>query len=111
MKIGIDIDDTITNTTEKIYECMKSLEIPVDTSLDYSNFTISEFDKYKEILREYIEPVFSSLTVKDGCVDTIKKLKEDGNIIYIITARSNRYSDNIYDLTVDYLRKKRYYKR
>lgn len=105
MKIGIDIDDTITNTTEKIYECMKSLEIPVDTSLDYSNFTISEFDKYKEILRKYIEPVFSSLTVKDGCVDTIKKLKEDGNTIYIITARSNRYSDNIYDLTVDYLNK------
>ena len=69
------------------------------------NFTISEFDKYKEILRKYIEPVFSSLTVKDGCVDTIKKLKEDGNTIYIITARSNRYSDNIYDLTVDYLNK------
>ena len=53
MKIGIDIDDTITNTTEKIYECMKSLEIPVDTSLDYSNFTISEFDNRASIFFSY----------------------------------------------------------
>ena len=56
MNIGIDIDDTITNTTEKIYECMKSLEIPVDTSLDYSNFTISEFD----ILTNFSLNIFSN---------------------------------------------------
>ena len=105
MRIGIDIDDTITNTTEKMMEYIKKSGMDSDPSEDYCNYTTEQLDNYRKLLEKYIEPVLSSVTLKDGCVSAINKLKEEGNTIYIITARNNRYSNNIYDLTVDYLNK------
>ncbi len=102
MRIGIDIDDTITNTSLKMLEYMDKLGIEQNGD-DYCNYTVEDLDKYKDLLRKYIEPVLSTCTLKRDCVKVINKLKEMGNSIYIITARSNRYSDNIYDITKKYL--------
>lgn len=105
MRIGIDIDDTITNTSEMMMKYITKSGIAIDTKEDYCNFKVEQLDKYRDLIEEYIEPVLSSVSVKKDCVSVINKLKEEGNTIYIITARSNRYSNNIYNITVDYLNK------
>lgn len=105
MKIGIDIDDTITNTTEKIMEYVTNSGMDIDLGEDFCNYTYEQLDNYKKLIEKYIEPIFSSVSLKDDCVSVINKMKNDGNLIYIITARSNRYSNNVYDLTVEYLSK------
>lgn len=105
MRIGIDIDDTITNTTEMMMKYINKSGIAIDSSEDYCNFKVEQLDKYRDLLEKYIEPVLTNVSVKKDCVSVISKLKEEGNTIYIITARSNRYSDNIYNITVDYLNK------
>lgn len=102
MRIGIDIDDTITNTTSKMFEYMQKLNI--EKTGDFCNYTNEEFERYRSLMVEYIEPVLSSCTLKDECVEVIRKLKDMGHKIYIITARSNRFSKNIYDITLNYLK-------
>lgn len=101
MKIGIDIDDTITNTTEKISEYMEKLGI--STKDDFCNYTDKELENYNELLVKYMELVLSTCTLKDNCVKVINNLKKKGHKIYIITARTNKFSKNIYNITKCFL--------
>ena len=98
MNIGIDIDDTITNTYEtlipmiaisygmnidKLFEKLPTYKELRGTLPDYNKFIRDNFSKMAKMV-----------PLKVGAVDVINKLREQGHRIIFISARNN----NEYDL-------------
>ena len=109
MKIGVDIDDTITNswlTFSKEYS--KVLDIP-EEELNKEKPYYSNVIKEKYTMEEYFEkikPVNDKLTpilpLKEEVKEVIDKLYELGHTITFITARGKETS-NPYETTKNYL--------
>lgn len=108
MRIGIDIDDTITNTLEKLDEIAKTKENLniYDSSKHwfYERYNCSIEDEEK-FLKKHFEEIISTATLKKDAAYYINKLYDEGNEIYFITSRSKRYSSNIPNITIEYLNK------
>ncbi len=100
MKIGLDIDDTITNSTEVILEYMKEYfkvedAVPILASAD--NIEITNF--YKQKLPEMI----LKYKVKDNVQEVIDRLRSQGHEIIIITTRGYSFG-TIEEATTKYLK-------
>ena len=106
MRIGIDIDDTITNTQDKIDEIAKNIENMeiYDRSKHwfYERYNCS-LEVYDKFLRKHIENFMNNVSIKKDANYYINKLHDEGNEIYIITFRSMCYSKNVPDITKEYL--------
>jgi len=117
MNIGIDIDDTISQTFEYSYPlskeytrkyCNRDSKNIEDLATvnhwylkvinDWNNDEESEFWKrnYKKIIQ--------NVKIKDNAKRVIRKLKEDGNKIYLITARMKSKEFDIYKETEKWLK-------
>lgn len=118
MKIGIDIDDTIANTFEKI----------VEEALDYTrkninpNFQLEDAGKtvtnlpYKEMFgwndeqdekfwKEHdFTKIILEITIKENAAEVIDRLYQNHEI-YLITARSQMLGENTEALTKQWLAK------
>ena len=99
MNIGIDIDDTISNTFETFLPYMKKfveqdlnrkLNLNLSSKIDYYNITekygLSETET-RTFWESYYIPMLESVKPKDSAVDVINFLKDNGNRIVLITAR------------------------
>ena len=99
MNIGIDIDDTISNTFETFlpylekFVCQdlnRKLDLNLSSRIDYYNivekYGLSEeearvfWTKYYVLMLENVKP-------KENAVEIVNKIKENGNKIVLITAR------------------------
>ena len=105
MRIGIDLDDTICNTTEMfhkyldIYSKKKHLN-PLDIMND-ENLKENFFD-------EYIGKIYEEVEIKRDAKKVLKRLKSKGNEIYIITAREDAITKGgktILEITKEWLKK------
>lgn len=111
MRLGIDVDDTITNT----YECLIKA-IAEYYKIDYNKllsrnlkynyfFDKEEFPNYKHFLVDNLSDISPTVTIKADAIEFLSKLHEQGNEIIIITARHcNEYNDP-YNITFNYLNK------
>lgn len=112
MNIGIDIDDTINNLSKalvryaleynkvaKISHEIKTNEWDFDKAFGWDENHTAEFlDKY--LYKAYVEA-----EPKDNSVEIIKKLKDEGNNIIIITARSDKEVKNVRYYSEEWLKK------
>ena len=106
LTIGVDIDNTLTDTTSIIRECiMESNNRELIDNLEgvilgsyMSDDTIS-FMK-SEIMRDKL---INELKIKVGAKEAIEKLHNKGYKIIIITARDDIYYENAYKVCYDYL--------
>lgn len=102
MKIGIDMDNTICSTNEKI-------EVYENIFIKENNITINKLwnDNYYAnlFLNKYLEIIYNETELKPNASLYINKLKEEGNEIYIITARSNNYVSDMYKIINNYCTK------
>lgn len=110
MRIGIDVDDTITDTSEIL------ASYATKHSNDYSddNYLINNIDKMmrgfldNDILRrfftDYAEKIALNAKIKPDASKIINKLKDEGHEIYVITARSKTYFKDPEALTINYLK-------
>lgn len=96
MRIGIDLDDTIFCTSEQYRKYQKNY-------LMRHNISEKELWSNREhrinFIKNNIDTIFSNIDLKDDCIKVLKKLKNDGNELYIITARNNDYRDDMYFFT------------
>ena len=95
MIIGIDIDDTITNTTELVRK-IAEFEYP-----SYSGFPTIPEKKYKEFCLKYRNYIESNVTIKDNALDVLNYIKDQGHKIIIVTLRG--YGKESLDTTIKYL--------
>jgi len=107
MNIGIDIDDTISNTFETFLPYMKKfveqdlnrkLDLNLSSRTDYYNvvekYAISEAEARMFWEKYYVE-ILENVKPKDDSVEVINTLKNKGNKIFLITAR---FDDGIVDV-------------
>ena len=99
MNIGIDIDDTISNTFETFLPYMKKfveqdlnrkLDLNLSSRTDYYNiiekYGISEEEARTFWVNYYVE-ILENVQPRKSAVEVINTLKEKGHKIFLITAR------------------------
>ena len=103
MKIGIDLDDTICRTTEIVHDRVEKYAASENLNpLDIMN---------DEVLKEgffsiYLEDIYANVEMKREVNKVIKRIKNRGNEIYIITSRSSNFVPtvkNVRDITEKWL--------
>ena len=113
MKIGIDIDNCISNFDDTLLkEYLKHDKELRNTGIINKNpeylrkgmfdWTVEEENNF---YNENIENFAKKLKPIEGAPYYINKLKEDGHEIYIITGRDNGEYQNPYELTKEWLNK------
>ena len=112
MKIGIDIDNVISNFNEVLLNEFLNHDKKLRNTGIINNdvyITRGMFDWSKEELDEFyynnIERIAKSLNVLENAPEYIRKLKEEGNEIYIISGRDNGEYSDPYKMTFDWLNK------
>lgn len=123
MRIGIDIDDTLTDVKDELYEACKKYakslgkKLPKDINIEdkYNNGSkwqeLFHFN-YKELkyfLKDIQEGITNKAIPRDNAVDVINKLKNDGHEIIIITARDSEFHDDPYMYSKKWLDKNNIY--
>ena len=99
MKIGIDMDDTICSTKESIIKYQNIFIKDKNISSD----ELWNNNIYKdEFLNKYLSDIYTNAKVKENCIKVLIQLSKD-NELYIITARTTNYIDDIIKLTKNYL--------
>lgn len=107
MNIGIDIDDTISNTFETFLPYMqkfveqdlnRKLDLNLSSRTDYYNimekYNLSEEEARTFWVNYYVE-ILESVKPRKSSVEVINYLKEKGHKILLITAR---FDDGIVDV-------------
>lgn len=111
MKIGIDIDNVLSNFNDVLLNEYKKHDNTINGKgivhqdlyiRDMFNWD-KEYEKnfYKENI-EYFASLFEPI---EECSKYVKLLKEEGNTIYIISGRDNGEYSNPYKMTIDWLKK------
>ena len=95
MRLGIDIDDVLTNTSETINELImnesdseKSQELK-EHMKEIMKGNISDFDVLAFCSENYVN-VYKRVKLKENAKEVIKRLLDRGYEIYFITARGER---------------------
>lgn len=112
MKIGIDIDNTITDTLPLLKKyCKKYNDEVVKRKLKMNEkgyITSNLYDWTKEeengFFQKYMDEVRMNAKLKLYAKEVINSLKQEHEI-YIITARKTRSDKDVYELSKDYLDK------
>ena len=112
MNIGIDIDNVLSNFNEKLLreflehdkELRNSGIVNKDAYITRGMFDWSK-DEFDDFYYKNIERIAKNLKVIDEAPEYIKKLREKGYKIYIISGRDNGEYSNPYKMTTDWLEK------
>ena len=111
MRIGIDIDNVISNFNEEllneylIYDKKLRNKGIINENADYIRRGMFDWSEDEEInfYRSNIERIAKNLKVKDGAKEYIDKLRADGHYICIITGRDNGEYQEPYKMTKEWL--------
>lgn len=112
MRIGIDIDDTMTFIKDDLLKAGinydKSLGnngIPVRDSYYVGEMFNWNKDEYRYFMGTIRKEVVCNAKLRDGLLEILNRLIAEGHEIIIITARSNIYYDNPEEMTINWLKK------
>jgi len=110
LNIGIDIDDTITNSSEvfvkyaKIYNQIHNITYKINScELDQSKAFGWSIDNQKEFANQYLKQILKEAVPNKDSVEVIKKIKKLGCNIILITARKDSEIFGMYDFTKQWL--------
>lgn len=107
MRIGIDIDDVITDTSASIRKYIEMYENNEDIYEHIEAVMRGEMptENIKRFYKENSMNIFKDAKLKENAGETIRELVNDGNEIYLITARTNgKFFNGIEQLTIDLLK-------
>ena len=118
MNIGIDIDDTISNTHDILFsyaqkytvEDLKKKIIPPKDGKISGNGYCKRFHGWTDeeeynFFTKYYEIIIEQLSVKKFAKEVIEKIRKKGNKIFLITARFELPNCDIKKTTIDWLQK------
>ena len=114
MNIGIDIDDTITNSSDVFIKYAKKYNKEKGIFHKIDNTTLNQekafgWDKNNQIefINKYLRLILSNAKEKRLSSKVITKLSKK-NTIFFITARNNKETENVFELTKEWLDKHNY---
>lgn len=100
MNIGIDIDDTLTDTTKLANAILHNNPKYVDV-LDYHDLNKEEFIQFG---KKHLDEIQKYLILKDGVLEVLNNLKKQGYNIVIITARGAKNMEFLIPITEKFLK-------
>lgn len=117
MNIGIDIDDTISETFETllpyaqkytIEDLKRKSEVQIDSNC-VNHFYIVYMSGWNEqeamiFWEKYYAEILRKLNIKKFASEVISKLRKQGHKIYLITARWDMKNDNVEEITKQWLK-------
>lgn len=108
MRIGIDIDDTIMDTYDYLQPYIAeyfNVDINELKSRNISYSNLPEEWKSEEIgfCKKYYDTVVPDTPIKIDAAQYIKKIKQLGHSVFVITARDDRLYTNAYKTTSEQL--------
>ena len=111
--IGIDIDDTICSTNERIIveadkydkEVLGGSGIKDATAYEFTEMMGWEKEMKGKFFADRLEYIMSNAEMKPGAVEIINKLHDEGNKIIFISFRKDKYIKDPYTMTKNYLDK------
>lgn len=101
MIIGIDVDDTLVDSSESFELLKKKYNINFDKKFK-EKFSRNE---WKFICDNYLEEILKNAKLKKDVKEVLDYLVNKGYKLIIITARNNIYCKNIEEFTIDYLKR------
>ena len=116
MNIGIDIDGVLTNMERELLDYATKMCVEEEWSI---NVKQDEYDEEKafnwteeqgeKFWNKYLIKYFTQTPIRKFAPEVIEKLKEEGNKIYIITARNNygmpkKYNGKVQKITKKWLK-------
>lgn len=117
MNIGIDIDDTISETFETLLPYAQKYTIEdlkreseIDTNQNFlDHFYIVSMNKWNKeeatnFWNKYYGEILRQVNIKKFAQEVINKLKQEGHKIYLITARWDMPNDNTKEITKQWLK-------
>lgn len=122
MKYAFDLDDTLSDTATVINEYAIKFDKEtlngtgkmkkIDNAVDYYYFAEAlnwNKDNIRDFFKQYYIEIIKKVKVKPLVAETINKLKNKDNEIYIITARRKREENIIENITERWLSKNKIY--
>lgn len=111
MIIGIDMDDTICSTNERIIIEADKYDKEVLGGTGIKDIDAYEFTKMMgwpqemkgQFFSDRLEYIMDNAEIKEGAKDVINKLHDEGNKIIIISFRKGKYIKDPYNLTKNWL--------
>ena len=110
MNVGIDIDDTITNSSDvfvkyaRIYNEIHNITYKINTTeLDQNKAFGWSIDNQKEFASQYLKQILIEATAYKDAVEVIKIIKKLGCNIFLITARKDSEFSGMYVFTKQWL--------
>lgn len=106
MKIGIDIDDVLTNTSEVIKEYLIKYEKSGDGISHFVEVMKGDMptENIKNFFSEYLIEIIKRLTLKDNSQNVIKRFSNNGNEIIFITSRGDEKCQGSERATIEFLK-------
>ena len=117
MNIGIDIDDTISETFETILPYAQKYTIEDLKRESKINLTGNLADHFYivyvngwneqeavEFWEKYYAKILREVYIKKFAAEVINKLRKEGHKVYIITARWDMKKDNVEEITKNWLK-------
>ncbi len=111
MRIGVDIDNVLSNFSEELLReyIIHDKEINGNGIVNKNEYIRKKFnwtdEEEKKFYKENIERISTNLKPIKNCAKYIRKLKERGFEIYIVTGRENGDYSDPYNMTVNWLKK------
>lgn len=100
MKIGIDIDETLTDTEISINQILKRNNI--DFNKKYNDICTKEEVNF--IFGNFYDEIIIGAKIKKDAKEVLSRLRKAGHELFIITARNNDYSNNTQMLTYNFIK-------
>lgn len=97
--IGIDLDDTLTETSKLANKILHEN----DKYKDLEDFHLLKHSEYQKFLKKHIKDIQENVELKEQAIEVLKWLKEKNFSIVIITARGSKGFDFLIPITVKYL--------
>ena len=104
MRIGIDIDDTITETKNEISKQIKKFRhlYKLEKYNEYHQLSDENFQKF---IVEFGKKIYLGMKIKKRAIETIQNWHQEGHEIYLITARAEKDCPNVEQYTKAFLKK------
>ncbi len=110
MRIGIDLDDTITKTDEILFKYAKiyNEEEKILFNINREEWNLTKAfgwneENIKEFFSKYLKSIYEKAEIKENAKEKINALKNDGNKIIIITARDTKSLKEVHEVCKDWL--------
>lgn len=110
MRIGIDLDDTITKTDEILFKYAKKYNEEEKILFkinrgewDWNKAFGWDEEKCETFFSRYLKKIFEEAEIKENAKEKINALKKDGNKIIIITARDTKSLKEVHKVCENWL--------